>query len=76
MALTKHGAVRWIDFVSPNGERIRESAETGDRRQHKSCTISSEVHLAVYAHNVERHGHIRGTTARQTDFHGAPSATL
>jgi hypothetical protein len=33
MALTKRGAVWWIDFVSPNGERIRESAETGDRRQ-------------------------------------------
>lgn len=31
--ITKRGAVWWIDFVSPNGERIRESAETGDRRQ-------------------------------------------
>lgn len=33
MALTKRGSVWWIDFVSPNGERIRESAETGNRNQ-------------------------------------------
>jgi integrase len=33
MALTKRGSVWWIDFVSPNGERIRESAATGDRSQ-------------------------------------------
>lgn len=33
MAFTKRGSVWWIDFVSPNGERIRESAETGNRNQ-------------------------------------------
>jgi hypothetical protein len=63
MALTKRGAVWWIDFVSQNGERIRESRlRLATEGSHKSCTISAEVHLAVYAHNVERHGHIRGTT--------------
>lgn len=33
MALRKRGAVWWIDFTSPSGERIRRSAETGDKTE-------------------------------------------
>ena len=31
MAIRKRGAVWWIDFIAPSGERIRRSAETGDK---------------------------------------------
>jgi len=31
MAIRKRGAVWWIDFTAPSGERIRRSAETGDK---------------------------------------------
>ncbi|HEY9035567.1 MAG TPA: tyrosine-type recombinase/integrase [Pseudomonadales bacterium] len=33
MALIQRGSVWWVDFRSPNGKRIRRSAETEDRRQ-------------------------------------------
>ena len=33
MSLKKRGAVWWIDFVTPNGERVRRSAETGNKAQ-------------------------------------------
>lgn len=33
MSLRKRGTVWWIDFVSPGGERIRRSAETGNKAQ-------------------------------------------
>ena len=33
MSLRKRGSVWWIDFVSPNGERIRRTAETGNKAQ-------------------------------------------
>ena len=31
MSLRKRGTVWWIDFVTPNGERIRRSTETGNK---------------------------------------------
>lgn len=31
MSLRKRGSVWWIDFVSPNGERVRRSAETSNK---------------------------------------------
>ena len=33
MSLKKRGPVWWIDFVAPNGERIRRSAATGHKAQ-------------------------------------------
>ena len=33
MSLRKRGPVWWIDFVAPDGERIRRSAETGNKVQ-------------------------------------------
>ncbi len=33
MSLRKRGSVWWIDFVAPNGERVRRSAETGNKVQ-------------------------------------------
>jgi integrase len=33
MAIYKRGAVWWVHFVSPNGERVRHSAKTGDKAQ-------------------------------------------
>jgi integrase len=33
MSLKKRGSVWWIDFVTPNGERVRRSAETGNKVQ-------------------------------------------
>jgi integrase len=33
MSLRKRGPVWWIDFAAPNGERIRRSAETGNKAQ-------------------------------------------
>lgn len=38
MAIRKRGAVWWIDFTIPSGERIRRSAETGDK------TAAQEYH--------------------------------
>jgi integrase len=35
MSLRKRGSVWWIDFQSPNGERIRRSTETGNKTQAK-----------------------------------------
>jgi integrase len=31
MSLRKRGTVWWIDFVTPSGQRVRRSAETGNR---------------------------------------------
>jgi hypothetical protein len=33
MAIRKRGAVWWIDLTIPSGERIRRSAETGDKTE-------------------------------------------
>jgi len=33
MALYKRGSTWWIDFATPSGERIRRSAQTGDRSE-------------------------------------------
>jgi hypothetical protein len=33
MSLRKRGLVWWIDFATPNGERVRRSAETGNKVQ-------------------------------------------
>jgi integrase len=33
MSLSKRGSIWWIDFVTPDGQRVRESAETGNRFQ-------------------------------------------
>ena len=38
MSLRKRGNVWWIDFVAPNGERIRRSTETGNK------TLAQELH--------------------------------
>ena len=35
MSLRKRGAVWWIDFCTPNGERVRRSAETENKAQAK-----------------------------------------
>jgi hypothetical protein len=43
MAIRKRGAVWWIDFTTPSGERIRRSAETGDK------TAAQEYHDRVKA---------------------------
>jgi integrase len=33
MSLKKRGPVYWIDFVAPNGARVRRSTQTGDKAQ-------------------------------------------
>ena len=33
MAIRKRGAVWWVDFTTPSGERVRRSAETGDKTE-------------------------------------------
>ena len=33
MSLKRRGPVWWIDFVAPNGARVRRSAQTGDKTQ-------------------------------------------
>jgi integrase len=33
MAIYKRGAVWWVHFTTPNGERVRHSAKTGDKAQ-------------------------------------------
>ena len=33
MAIRKRGAVWWIDFTAPSGERVRRSAETANKAQ-------------------------------------------
>jgi integrase len=33
MGIRKRGSVWWIDFTTPSGERVRRSAETGDKAQ-------------------------------------------
>lgn len=38
MALYKRGSTWWIDFATPRGERVRRSAQTGDR------TAAQELH--------------------------------
>jgi hypothetical protein len=38
MSLTKRGKYWWINFVAPNGDRIRESTGTEDR------TLAQEYH--------------------------------
>ena len=35
MSLRKRGSVWWIDFCTPNGERVRRSAETENKAQAK-----------------------------------------
>ena len=35
MAIFKRGKTWWIDFASPNGQRIRRSTGTGDKKQSK-----------------------------------------
>ena len=35
MSLRKRGSVWWIDFYTPNGERVRRSAETENKAQAK-----------------------------------------
>jgi integrase len=45
MSLKKRGAVWWIDFVTPNGERVRRTAETGNKVQAQELhdQLKSEV---------------------------------
>ncbi len=33
MSLRKRGGIWWIDFIAPNGQRVRRSAETGNKTQ-------------------------------------------
>ena len=33
MAIRKRGSVWWIDFVAPNGERVRRTTETDNKAQ-------------------------------------------
>ena len=45
MSLIKRGSVWWIDFVSPSGERVRRSTQTGNRAQAQELhdRLKSEV---------------------------------
>jgi integrase len=43
MAIRKRGAVWWLDFTTPSGERVRRSAETADK------TEAQELHDKVKA---------------------------
>jgi hypothetical protein len=45
MSLRKRGPVWWVDFVAPDGERIRRSAETGNKVQGQELhdKLKSEV---------------------------------
>ena len=45
MSLRKRGSVWWIDFAAPDGERIRRSAETGNKAQAQELhdKLKSEV---------------------------------
>ena len=45
MSLRKRGAVWWIDFVTPSGERVRRSTETADKAQARELhdKLRSEV---------------------------------
>ena len=33
MGIRKRGAVWWVDFTTPSGERVRRSAETGNKTE-------------------------------------------
>ncbi|MEY2935173.1 MAG: hypothetical protein RL033_5922, partial [Pseudomonadota bacterium] len=33
MGIRKRGSVWWIDFTTPSGERVRRSAETGNKAE-------------------------------------------
>ena len=45
MSLRKRGSVWWIDFITPSGERVRRSAETGNKSQAQELhdTLKAEV---------------------------------
>ena len=45
MSLRKRGPVWWIDFVAPDGERVRKSTETGNKAQAQELhdKLKSEV---------------------------------
>src|SRR5207248_642491 len=45
MSLRKRGSVWWIDIATPSGERVRRSAETGDKAQAQELhdKLKSEV---------------------------------
>ncbi len=40
MSLRKRGPVWWIDFVAPDGERVRDLLKPATKPKRKSCTIS------------------------------------
>jgi hypothetical protein len=48
MSLRKRGSVWWIDFHSPNGERVRRSAEIENKTQAK------ELHDKLKAETTEQ----------------------
>lgn len=52
MALYKRGSTWWIDFATPRGERVRRSAQTGDK------TAAQELHdrLKAEAWRIEKLG--------------------
>lgn len=52
MALYKRGSTWWIDFATPRGERVRRSAQTGDK------TAAQELHdrLKAEAWRIEQLG--------------------
>ena len=33
MSLRKRGGIWWVDFVAPNGERVRRTTETANKNQ-------------------------------------------
>ena len=45
MSLRKRGSVWWIDIATPSGERVRRSAETGNKAQAQELhdKLKSEV---------------------------------
>jgi len=45
MSLRKRGSIWWIDIVTPSGERVRRSAETGIKAQAQELhdKLKSEV---------------------------------
>lgn len=49
MSLRKRGNTWWIDVTTPSGQRIRESAETPDRK------AAQEYHDRVKAEAWRRH---------------------
>ena len=43
MSLRKRGAVSWIDFYTPSGERVRRSADTANKAHDQAAALFKEL---------------------------------